>query len=108
MSDDSQGKNPAPVTFHGDFDLGGVQSAALTFNAWFGGVANQTIGYRFNGGAWRSFTPPFSTGTGLARTVLIPVDLADLKPGVNVNTLDMRSGSGTLVVANIELTLDVP
>jgi hypothetical protein len=87
-----------PVSLE-NVSLEGVDGATLTMNAWLS-APGDAIGYRFNGGPWRSFTPAadrFDTALALA----IPVDLADLREGTN--TLEMSSSSGLTTVANIDL-----
>ena len=106
MTSGSNNNAIAPVTFEGNVDTSGAMDAAITFNAWFANIKNDTIGYRLNGGTWRTFSPPFDTVNSLARTVMIPVDLSDVRTGAN--TLEMKSGSGGIIIANLELTLNVP
>ena len=81
MTDGSNNNAIAPVTFQGNVDTSGATDVAITFNAWFANIKNDTIGYRLNGGTWRTFSPPFDTVNSLARTVLIPVELSDVRAG---------------------------
>jgi hypothetical protein len=88
-------------------DLTGALDALLTMNVWFPGTPNDTISYRFNGGTWRTFTPPIDTSITGAMTFAMPVPLADLKQGTN--TVEMKSNDDLgIVVANVELQVDVP
>jgi len=100
--------------------LTNAAGAALNLNAWTF-CPGEAIGYRFNGGDWRTYDCPFPLANGMgdgnikigdcnqaARAVTIPVDLADLKQGDNtVELMTTRKGDSTpeVVVANIELTV---
>jgi hypothetical protein len=106
INDHRDATSSKPVTFQGSVDLAGATDAALTFNAWFASAKNDPIGYRLNGGAWRTFDAPFDTSVGLARAVMVPVELADLQQGAN--TLEMKSGSGGVVIGNLELLVNAP
>jgi hypothetical protein len=94
--------SPTSVTLDG-VDLTGATDAVLTMNAWFFRPGDSII-YRFNGGAWRTWNHPFPTSEDAARGVVIPVALTDLKAGAN--TLEMKSATGNVVIANAELTVN--
>jgi hypothetical protein len=100
LGKDSMSKTP--VVLH-NVDLTGAASAVLTLNAG-GFQQGNELDYRFNGGAWRSFPHSFPTSDAGGRAIKIPVDLADLKNGDN--TLEMKSLSGYVTAANIDLTLE--
>jgi len=93
----------APFTFE-SVELSGATAASINLNAWYFGQG-ATLQYRFNGGAWRTVAAPFpSFEWGLARALSVPVALADLRTGPN--SLEFR-GSGEIVIANIDLTIEV-
>ncbi|HKY36403.1 MAG TPA: hypothetical protein VJN18_10715 [Polyangiaceae bacterium] len=101
----ADGARADPIALTG-IDLAGTTSAAITLTAWFHNYdADDSVGYRLNGGPWHDFHPPFDTANSGARGVVIPVDLAELQQGKNM--LEMRSGSGFVVVANVELVVEV-
>ncbi|HKY36407.1 MAG TPA: hypothetical protein VJN18_10735 [Polyangiaceae bacterium] len=101
----SDGVRADPISLEG-VDLTGAFSANLTFNAWFFAYeSGDKVGYRINGGPFRDYSPPWSTESGLARALSIPVELSDLSNGTN--TLEMRSGTGIVSIANLELVVNV-
>jgi len=85
-------------------DLTGAASATLNLNAG-AFMKGDEIGYRFNGGTWRSFPHAFPTSDAGGRAISIPVTLSDLQAGTN--TLEMKSISGNVTAANIDLTVEV-
>ena len=92
----------APLPIAG-VDLTGASAAMLTFNAW---SACAPIQYRFNGGTWRTFDPPFPDCSDGARSIAIPLNLADIVPGDN--SLEMYVDTDSLngwIVANLDLTI---
>jgi hypothetical protein len=115
---------PAAAITLANVDLGHAVDASLTLNAW-NYCPGESIGYRFNGGPWRSYDCPFPPAHGgsievpgcgggnspiggcdaAARAVIIPVALDDLKSGDN--TLEINSSAGNVIIANADLTIDV-
>jgi len=85
-----------------DVDLTDAAEARINLNVWY---FTRAIEFRFNGGEWRTFVPPFPELQEQTRAVTMPVDLADLKDGQNI--LELRTEGGTdqspMVIANIEL-----
>jgi hypothetical protein len=102
LGKDSMSK--APITL-ANVDLTGATSAALNLNAG-AFMSGDEIGYRFNGGTWRSYPHSFPTSDQGGRVLSIPVDLADLMNGNN--TLEMKSKSGFVTGANMDLTVEGP
>jgi hypothetical protein len=93
----------APFTLS-NVDLSGATAARLNLNVW-NFTAGTSLLYRFNGGSWRSYPHPFPDSTISWRALSIPVALSDLRAGTN--TLELQSSGPDLVVANLDLTIEV-
>jgi hypothetical protein len=93
----------APFTLS-NVDLTGATGARLNLNVW-NFTAGTSLRYRFNGGSWRSYPHPFPDSTISWRALSIPVALSDLRAGTN--TLELQSSGPDLVVANLDLTIEV-
>ena len=59
---------------------------------------------RVNGGAWHDTPWPFDAETFAWRTLAIPIDFADVRPGDNTIEFKFSGSSGT-IVSNIDLIL---
>jgi hypothetical protein len=99
----ANGSAPTPIRLPG-LDLANATDAVLTLNTWFFG-AGDSLKVRFNGRAWHTFNHPFPTSDLGARALAIPVPLSDLQTGTN--TLEIGSASGTVIMANADLTINV-
>jgi hypothetical protein len=87
-------------------DMAGAKNAVLTLNT-VSFTSEDTLGYRFNGGAWHDveFFFPGDPGGG-ARPFVLPVEMGELVDGDNM--LEMRGTDSWpgIVAAQIELTVE--
>lgn len=90
---DPRANSPGPLTFT-NVNPSGATSAILSMTIYGG-----TTKYRFNNGAWHTWTPPVGDN---GNNAIIPVDPRELRAGTNI--VDF-SNDQNAIIANIDLIM---
>ena len=93
---------PLALTVRGVYAINKATAALLTLN--YSTYDPVTLSYRFNGNAWHDAPWPFGTCGGLcgAKTIALPVPLAEVIGGDNLLEIKVDNGAG---ISNVDLIL---